>query len=151
MSLEEIKARKAEIREQCKSIESNIVTDILSPSNIALGLSSFAINKFINKGQSNKKTGVKSLLSFKDSGGVKIFDTAMNVISNPIVSAFLSKTKKSWVHWQLFNIGFFIAKKIYNHYFYDKIEIIENPPPPKSTFQKITSGAKEYLQGFLKK
>lgn len=148
MTLDEIKARKAAIKSSYKDIESNIVTDVLNPKNIALGLTSFAISKLTNKNSSNAPL---RLISTNDNGRVKILDTAMNILSNPVVNAFLSKTKRSWVHWQLFNIGFFVAKKFYNHYFYDKVEIIDEPTPPQSTFQKILSGAKEYVQGIFQK
>lgn len=115
LTLEEIKAEKERIRSEYHRLQKEIIADTFNPTNLIIGLATGLGGRLLSGGKpaSGRKKG---LLSFTDKGKINYIDTVSNILGNPLVSSFLTRTRKSWIQWQLFNIGLLLAKKGYTYY-----------------------------------
>lgn len=112
-----IEKRREEIRKRKEELKNEFLNEVLDPQPIITSLlSSWATRKLI-PGSSKSKLYAKDSFFYKkivakDPTG--ILSIAFQIAQNPVVAGFLSKTGKSWLYWQLFNLSLKLLKKTCN-------------------------------------
>jgi len=131
-SLEDIKAERLRLKERRKDMESSFLSsstsddssNLLSGGLIVTALRNFIFNKFINR-SSSKELSASSNPILRTVGKVDkwgITSIFMSLFTHPTARTALSLTKKSFIKWQLFNLGVFLVNWGYKTYKKKRLE-----------------------------
>ena len=132
-TIKEIELKKAQIRHRCQQIEQEIIGEVFNPTTILTGIATGLAAKYLlpsgNDEELSKKTFFYKKVISRDKSG--ILPALYKVAKHPVVSRLFTRTRKSWVQWQLFNIGVFLVKKgieYYRHKRYEAAEVVASEP-----------------------
>lgn len=132
-TIKEIELKKAQIRHRCQQIEQEIIGEVFNPTTILTGIATGLAAKYLLPSGSDeahsKNTFLYKKVISKDKSG--ILPALYNVAKHPVVSRLFTRTRKSWIQWQLFNIGVFLVKKgmeYYRNKRYEEAEVTASEP-----------------------
>lgn len=112
-SMDELDLEQERIKYKARRIEDDWL-DILNPQQLAIGL----LGKILTRKAKAKSSIGSSILPSKSMSGI-IRDTKQKAVAvtaktpQPAALKIAKKVGISFVRWQLFNLGFFLAKKAY--------------------------------------
>lgn len=117
--LHTIKLRKAEIEKRCAMIEKNFISDVVQPqaliTDTAINFASDYLGKTLSKNSQQAKKGkILNFIQKKDKKG--ILNPVIDILSIPVINQFVSRTGKSFMRWQLFNLSVFLIEQAYHYY-----------------------------------
>jgi len=106
-SLDELDQAQAKLKLKAKQIESDWIQEIFNPQQLAIGVISRLMSK--KKTKSSAKSSFLTPTQKAKSGNAAM---ALDVLKQPAVKRVAKKIGMSFVRWQVFNLAWFLGKKI---------------------------------------